>query len=132
MEPSRTIVPRKLKNPRTHCEDCGTRLSVENAYRRHGATTFRSRCRPCYTIDASERRRRANGSLPRSVCDICRRPERATRNGRVRLLTRDHDHSTGAWRGLLCSSCNVAIGLLQDDPAVMRAAAEYIENPPGI
>jgi len=42
-------------------------------------------------------------------------------------LTIDHDHDTGAVRGLLCSPCNTALGMFRDDPARMRAAAEYIE-----
>lgn len=58
------------------------------------------------------------------VCAICRQPERTERN---RLLTIDHDHETGQVRALLCSQCNRAIGLLQDDPAVIRAAADYVQ-----
>lgn len=35
----------------------------------------------------------------------------------------DHDHRTGKTRWLLCSNCNKALGLLQDDvPAILRAA----------
>jgi hypothetical protein len=43
-------------------------------------------------------------------------------------LAVDHSHETGAFRGLLCHSCNRAIGLLGDDPARLRAAAEYLED----
>lgn len=38
----------------------------------------------------------------------------------------DHCHDTGKIRGLLCRSCNTAIGLLQDSPDVIRAAAYYL------
>jgi hypothetical protein len=38
----------------------------------------------------------------------------------------DHDHSTGAVRGVLCHLCNVGIGALQDDPTVVSAAAFYL------
>jgi hypothetical protein len=31
-------------------------------------------------------------------------------------------------RGLLCSPCNSAIGLLQDSPALLREAAKYVEK----
>ena len=58
------------------------------------------------------------------VCAICHLPERTERN---HLLTVDHDHETGQVRALLCSQCNRAIGLLSDDPAVIRAAADYVQ-----
>ena len=59
------------------------------------------------------------------MCAVCRQPERTARNT---LLAVDHDHVTGRFRGLLCSHCNRAIGLLQDDPKVIDAAARYIEE----
>ena len=40
----------------------------------------------------------------------------------------DHDHATGAPRGLLCEKCNFGIGFLRDNPDLMRGAAEYVEG----
>lgn len=70
--------------------------------------------------------------LDREVCDICKRPETAKRNGVVRLLNKDHNHLTGEWRGLLCSRCNQAIGMFNDNVALLQRAIEYLENPPGL
>lgn len=38
----------------------------------------------------------------------------------------DHSHRDGSVRGLLCRQCNSAIGLLQDDPAILARAIEYL------
>ncbi|WP_435656974.1 endonuclease domain-containing protein [Brucella pituitosa] len=40
----------------------------------------------------------------------------------------DHCHDTQVLRGLLCSRCNQAIGLMRDDPLIMRKAAQYVEH----
>jgi len=67
-------------------------------------------------------------AVQNGVCAICQKPETATRNGVVRWLSVDHDHGTNAVRGLLCSDCNTAIGLLGDSPTRLRAAADYLER----
>ena len=55
------------------------------------------------------------------VCAICRHPEKR----RYRLSV-DHDHESGRVRGLLCSQCNFAIGLMSDEPGRLIAAAQYL------
>lgn len=42
----------------------------------------------------------------------------------------DHCHSSGLPRGILCGPCNMALGLFKDDPARLRQALAYLENPP--
>lgn len=62
------------------------------------------------------------------VCAICREPETIAWNGTTRQLSLDHDHEHGTVRGLLCSRCNTAIGLLRDEPALLIAAAKYLKR----
>ena len=42
----------------------------------------------------------------------------------------DHDHKTGFLRGLLCRSCNLGLGDFEDQPWLLRRAADYLETPP--
>ena len=61
-------------------------------------------------------------------CKVCLRDiimfagRKSKKNGAVV----DHDHLTGRVRGLLCHSCNRAIGLLSDNTENLRRAIEHI------
>lgn len=57
------------------------------------------------------------------VCAICRQEPVPGKR-----LAVDHCHNTGIVRGLLCTNCNIGIGNLADNPARVRAAAQYLEN----
>ena len=62
------------------------------------------------------------------VCAICKQPETATRNGKIKWLAVDHCHTSKRIRGLLCAACNVSIGQMSDDAVRLRAAADYVEK----
>lgn len=70
-----------------------------------------------YGVDAHELR----AALERySGCEIC---------GRVNSEpVIDHDHGSGHVRGLICTQCNTGIGMLQDNPDVLRSAAKYLSE----
>jgi len=53
-------------------------------------------------------------------CAICQK--------RMKIGCVDHCHVSGRIRGLLCHSCNFALGLLKDSPKIIRSAAEYLER----
>ena len=55
------------------------------------------------------------------VCAICGSPPSDKKR-----LSVDHCHATGKVRGLLCHNCNIAIGLLKDDPNRFIKASEYL------
>lgn len=67
------------------------------------------------------------GVYPRTVrlcavegCDSC---------GEVRSrMAVDHCHDTGAVRGLLCSNCNTALGLLGEDPDRILDLLAYLNK----
>ncbi len=43
-------------------------------------------------------------------------------------LSVDHNHDTNCIRGLLCSSCNLALGGFGDSPDILRNAIKYLEQ----
>lgn len=56
-------------------------------------------------------------------CAICGEPEPDGRSLHV-----DHDHDTGAVRGLLCFTCNAGIGMFDHDLRLLDAAADYLRR----
>ncbi len=56
-------------------------------------------------------------------CAICHGPQIAT----GRAFDIDHNHITKQVRGLLCNLCNTAIGKFEENPVLLRRAADYLE-----
>lgn len=38
----------------------------------------------------------------------------------------DHCHTTGVFRGFLCTNCNTGLGMFKDDPALLEKAIKYV------
>lgn len=140
------------------CPDCDTEKGLEDFYRagslRDGRPAYRPRCKACDKVktaawrEANPERRAEHLAQWRENRDQWRRdnPALAALSQRAKLLASqdgrcaichvviddhghvDHDHETGAVRGVLCQKHNMAIGLLDDDPVLLRAAADYIER----
>jgi hypothetical protein len=123
---------------------------------RHGHTRYRDRKKPakqclidgcdnvlyakdlCHAHYAKQRKWQAAGvdaaryqemlRKQGGVCAICSQPERTADglSGKPKDLAIDHDHATGAVRALLCSACNTAIGLFNDDITLLAKAQAYV------
>lgn len=59
------------------------------------------------------------------ACECCGKKE--TAKGRVNLNL-DHCHVTGAFRGWLCSKCNLGIGKLGDSIEAVSKALSYLKR----
>lgn len=58
-------------------------------------------------------------SIPRPLtCELCNRTD-----GKIAF---DHDHDTGRFRGILCAQCNVALGMVNDNPVLLENMAKYL------
>jgi len=112
------------------CPRCKTCESArKKTYYDWGDRNFRERKRrnvlkACYGISIDEYQRLL--SLQNGVCAICGAPP----SGRFKYLAVDHNHLTGEVRGLLCNSCNRALGLLKDDFSLLQAAVAYMKQTP--
>ena len=64
-----------------------------------------------------------------NLCYICGKPEVTNnRNGVVRELSIDHNHSTDKVRKLLCHRCNLMIGNCYEDISILQKGIEYIKE----
>lgn len=55
-------------------------------------------------------------------CVVCKRKPNS------RHLHLDHNKETGIVRGFLCGTCNVALGMANDSPKILRRLAKYLEE----
>lgn len=59
-------------------------------------------------------------------CVICGRSSENGLNGSPRTLVVDHCHVSNKIRGLLCSQCNVMLGMARNNPMIFTKAIEYL------
>jgi Recombination endonuclease VII len=59
-------------------------------------------------------------------CAICRSPFEGNTGSRSPSV--DHNHTTGLVREIICNGCNAAIGMMDERPTRLRAAAAYLEK----
>lgn len=140
--------------PRT-CRTCGEFKAISE-FPRQREGQWRWQCKPCHAVQTAAYRDANRAWLRRfyyglsveehevllaaqgHVCAICKRPEteKSPHGGKVGPLQIDHDHRCcpgrqrcgKCVRGLLCGRCNKALGLFQDDPERVQAAADYLAS----
>lgn len=101
--------PRRKDGHNTYCRDC-------DGLRRQLKGTAQNRL-PLSREQYNHMLQEQDGK-----CAICH--THTTR----RPLHIDHDHQTGQIRDLLCSKCNSALGMLKEDPELIKALLAYVEK----
>ena len=75
--------------------------------------------RQCKELDAAYKKARKDRPIPEGT--LC-----AFENCSRLAVTRDHDHTTGQFRGLLCNQHNVMIGLADEDVQDLLDGIKYL------
>lgn len=120
----------KKRLPQDVCSKCGDSTEDGNYYRGH--TT---RCKRCH-IETQEdtlyfRKYGVTTEMYQEMLDaqngVCAICLGAPVPPRKRLCI-DHDHSTGAVRGLLCHKCNAGLGMFNDDKELIMKAIDWLKT----
>ena len=124
-----------------HCSRCGGFKTADNYVlegdvRAFKGVAMRSVCRPCdefrkWKADLVRRygitfeQYELMLAEQKGKCAVCDSEDANNARTSGRLFV-DHCHTSGKVRGLLCSRCNHALGLFQDDIDRLRSAIEYL------
>ncbi|WPH58144.1 endonuclease VII [Streptomyces phage Alone3] len=118
------------ENARAECAHCGpVAIKLKN--------NKSPRCMTAYKADRAKyeakrdpvsplhgvRRSEAHRLKQEYPCAICGESDTSK-------LHIDHDHVSGAVRGVLCQLCNTALGAFRDDPVRLTRAVAYLSAPP--
>jgi hypothetical protein len=106
----------RTNNPEKFRERDRARLRADPDYKRA------SHLKHNYGITLKDRQHMLD--VRNGLCDICQKVMPNTRGPTSPNI--DHNHNTKKIRGMLCSNCNRAIGLLGDNAAIIKRAAEYV------
>jgi len=105
----------------TYCTTC-KREANRARYVAKGATTAPDAHRErAYRMSPSEYR-----AMRRNQHDRCAICTTSLVDLPRRLVHVDHDHTTGAARGILCFRCNVLVGAARDSVAILQAIIAYL------
>jgi hypothetical protein len=132
------------------CTNCGIEKDINQFYLRGGKyspNSRKSKCKECdkkrvaetYAKDPSIYQ---NNHLKRNYgitlddynqmlieqnhcCRTCGTTDPGGKHGRFMV---DHCHSTDKVRGLLCKSCNIALGEIKDNRQTLRNMLQYLDN----
>lgn len=123
-----------LEKKRRWCQKNKSKIN-ENRKRRYASDPdFRKQCRQnckesslrrMYGLTQQERENLLIKQNYRCANQGCQTTEPGSQGWHI-----DHDHTSGKVRGLLCRSCNLALGLVHDNPKRLCGLSEYIRGQP--
>ena len=116
------------------CRSCGVEKPLSEYFVRRDTGKHRNDCIQCQRDKKNAKQYATMYGITLSdydklfeeqggTCALCYLPQHDPRKNRLCV---DHDHVTGEVRGLLCSNCNVGLGLLKDDERILINAIRYL------
>ncbi|MBZ6230551.1 endonuclease VII domain-containing protein [Streptomyces olivaceus] len=126
-------VREKVEVPAGHklCRSCGE-VKPHSEWHRNATASdgLSTRCKACRAVEGRA------GHLKRQygITEVERDALVASQGGACCICLAapaahvDHCHETGRVRGVLCFSCNAALGQFKDRPDAIRRAAAYVEG----
>lgn len=115
------------ERPRSDCKLCFNRANLAryaadpHAKERHRWTSRRHALSKKYGLSTVQYEELLSKTAGR--CEICDAPPLPHRFHHI-----DHDHTTGAVRGVLCTDCNRGLGGFRDDPELLARALRYLKG----
>jgi len=123
------VTTRREALPTYCCTKCGEHKPEPEFYKKDRNGRRDTTCKACRIISQRERTLGVTQedylsmfTKQRGRCGIC---DQRLYSKRYKAFAVDHCHTTGRIRGLLCTRCNTAIGLLKDDPIALQRAIEW-------
>ena len=129
------------------CTNCKDMKDLNRFYFRINKKTetkyYQASCMECqnlydYKTDKNHKLKKAYGitlddynkllSKQKNKCSICEIDNNGKYRNKTRAFAVDHCHITNKIRGLLCSDCNVALGLLKDNTIYLQSAIKYLNK----
>lgn len=102
----------------SYCLPCQNKKTVEYSASREEGYRRNQYFKSTYGLTAEEVDNKL--ASQNGLCAICH-----TDDGPFNV---DHDHLTGAIRGIICWPCNLGLGNFKDDPVRLESALHYLKN----
>lgn len=119
------------KKIKKKCKRCEKRKPLSAfATERRNSDGRHSYCRECQSASRTRHLLRTKYDLTPEELEEMKAAQayRCAVCARKRKLVIDHNHETGLVRGLLCTQCNVALGMLGDDLVFISALEGYLRQ----
>lgn len=107
---------------RSHCRSCVNKSNLDRFHNNpktkeaHKTASYRHRIKS-YGLSIEEYENKLKDQNHK--CDSC---------GKEEKLVIDHDHITGKVRGLICHSCNIALGNVKDSVNILKRLIKYLRK----